>query len=149
LKLRIRFEFDKQLFGNVNAEDEVPCGPLLYRYGDVWAMSRGDEKHTVEWHDSWPTCFVTAVLKCLSVCRVSVPLWGSFWAHDRLANLVQPSLVICQRVVMYVLLLSWFVERRFIFFVTQGQLSFSILLLTPVTFQIPSIKHANPISHPV
>ena len=33
-------------------------------------MSRGDGKRTVEWHDSWPTCFVTAAVKCLclSVC---------------------------------------------------------------------------------
>ena len=27
--------FGKQLFGNVNAEDEAHYGPLLYRYGDV------------------------------------------------------------------------------------------------------------------
>jgi hypothetical protein len=31
-------------------------------------MSRGVGKRTVEWHDSWPTCFVTAAVKCLSVC---------------------------------------------------------------------------------
>jgi hypothetical protein len=90
LKLRIGFELDERLFVDVNGKDEVRYGPLLYRNGDVRAMSKGDGKRTIEWRDSWPTCFLTATVKCLSVCRVAV----SLWAHDSLGNVVQQSLVI-------------------------------------------------------
>ena len=85
-----------------------------------------------------------------SVCLSGVSLWGGVWAHDRRANVVQQSLVICQRVVMWLLLLSSIVHRRFIFFVTQGATFFfhTCAYSSPLGFQISNLKHANPVSHP-